>query len=79
MLKQVDKLKNKKADLIEAMFDVVRMNLATWAKLAIPTPTARQKVKTKNSSRILSDIQLAKVTPDYDSDIAEELLHMHIR
>ena len=39
LLKQVDKLKNKKADLIEAMFDAVRMNLSTWAKPKIPIPT----------------------------------------
>ena len=73
LLKQVDKLKNKKADLIEAMFDAVRMNLATWAKPKIPTPTS--SIKSKNEEvavAILSDIQLAKVTPDYDSDIAEE-------
>ena len=73
LLKQVDKLKNKKADLIEAMFDAVRMNLATWAKPKIPTPTSSKKSKNEEVAvAILSDIQLAKVTPDYDSDIAEE-------
>tara|TARA_Y100001949_G_C15981686_1_gene328657 strand:+ start:1244 stop:2308 length:1065 start_codon:yes stop_codon:yes gene_type:complete len=73
LLKQVDKLKNKKADLIEAMFDAVRMNLATWAKPKIPIPTLSKKNKNEEVAvAILSDIQLAKVTPDYNSDVAEE-------
>ena len=73
ILKQLDKAKNKKADLIDAMYEAVSTNIRTWDKPKIPKPTIKKKQKTAEeiAVAILSDVQLAKVTPDYDTKIAE--------
>lgn len=73
LLKQLDRAKNKKADLIEAMYDAVRMNVSTWAKPNVPKPTLSKANKNEEIAvAILSDVQLAKITPDYDTAIAEK-------
>ena len=36
LLRQLDKAKNKKADLIEALYQAVSTNLRTWNKPSIP-------------------------------------------
>ena len=73
ILRQLDKAKNKKADLIDAMYEAVSTNLRTWDKPKIPKPTIKKKQKTAEeiAVAILSDVQLAKVTPDYDTNVAE--------
>ena len=45
LLKQLDKAKNKKADLIEALLEAVNTNLRTWDKPKIPKPTISKKNK----------------------------------
>jgi len=73
LLKALDKAKNKKADLIEAMYEAVRMNVSTWPKAKIPKPALSKANKNEETAvAILSDIQLAKVTPDYDTKVAEK-------
>tara|TARA_R110002012_G_scaffold138830_1_gene295714 strand:- start:333 stop:1391 length:1059 start_codon:yes stop_codon:yes gene_type:complete len=72
LLKQLDKAKNKKADLIEALLEAVHTNLRTWDKPKIPKPTVSKKNKTEEIAvAVLSDVQLAKVTPDYSTEVAE--------
>jgi hypothetical protein len=73
LLKQLDKAKNKKADLIEALLEAVNTNLRTWDKPTIPKPKVNKKSKEEEIAvAILSDVQLAKVTPDYSTEVAEE-------
>jgi hypothetical protein len=73
LLRQLDKAKNKKADLIEAIYEAVSTNLRTWDKPNIPKPTVSKKTKNEEVAvAVLSDIQLAKVTPDYDTKVAEK-------
>ena len=74
LLKQIDKLKDKKADLIEAVYQGARDGMSTLTLPKISKTTIPNK-KTKDTEicvPLLSDIQLAKRTPDYDSKIAEK-------
>jgi hypothetical protein len=74
LLRQIDKLKDKKADLIEAVYQGARDGMSTLTLPKISKSTIPNK-KTKDTELcvpLLSDIQLAKRTPDYDSKIAEK-------
>ena len=73
LLKQLDKAKNKKEDMIEAVYEAVSTNLRTWNKPNIPKPKLIKKSKDEEIAvAILSDVQLAKVTPEYNTEIAEK-------
>ena len=73
ILKSLEKAKQKKIDLVNAVYNAVKDNLGL---LEIPKPTKppidRRKGKEEIAIALFSDIQLAKTTPDYDSDIAEQ-------
>jgi hypothetical protein len=73
ILKSLEKAKQKKIDLVNAVYHAVKDNLGL---LEIPKPTKppidRRKSKEEIAIALFSDIQLAKTTPDYDSDIAEQ-------
>ncbi len=72
LLKQLDKAKNKKADMVEAVYQAVDTNLKLWDKPKIPKPILSKRSKKEEIAiAVLSDIQLAKVTPEYNSEIAE--------
>ena len=72
LLKQLDKAKNKKADMVDAVYQAVDTNLRTWDKPKIPKPTlSTKKAGEEVAIAVLSDIQLAKITPEYNSEIAE--------
>ena len=72
LLKQLDKAKNKKADMVDAVYQAVDTNLRTWGKPKVPKPTlSNKKANEEVAIAVLSDIQLAKVTPEYNSEIAE--------
>ncbi len=73
ILKQLEKAKKKKEDMVDAVYEAVSANLRTWDKPSIPKPRNLKKTKdVETAIAVLSDIQLAKVTPDYNSEIAEE-------
>ena len=66
LLKQLEKAKNKKADLIDAVYQAVSTNLRTWNKPKVPKPKLHKRTKNEEYAvAVLSDVQLAKVTPDY--------------
>ena len=44
LLRQLEKAKNKKADMIDAVYEAVATNLRTWDKPKIPKPTRRSFV-----------------------------------
>lgn len=73
LLQDLEKAKHKKADLVNAVYEAVKNNLHL---IDIPKVKAPKKDTRKSKEEIaialLSDIQLAKVTPDYNSDIAEQ-------
>ena len=73
LLKQLEKAKHKKADLVNAVYEAVKNNLHL---IEIPKVKAPKKDTRKANEEIaialLSDIQLAKVTPTYNTEIAEK-------
>tara|TARA_R100000781_G_scaffold23668_1_gene17431 strand:+ start:802 stop:1857 length:1056 start_codon:yes stop_codon:yes gene_type:complete len=72
LLKQLDKAKNKKEDLIDAIYEAVSVNLKLWNKPKVPKPIVTKKQKHEEIAiAVLSDIQLAKITPDYNTEVAE--------
>jgi len=73
LLRKLEKAKNKKADMVDAVYDAVSTNLRTWDKPKIPKPKLHKRTKNEEVAvAVLSDIQLAKVTPDYNTEVAEE-------
>ena len=73
LLRQLEKAKNKKADMIDAVYEAVATNLRTWDKPKIPKPKVHKRSKNEEVAvAVLSDVQLAKVTPDYNTQVAEE-------
>jgi len=74
LLKQIDKLKDKKADMIEAVYQGARDGMSTLTLPSITKPSLN-KSRSKDTEicvPLLSDIQLAKRTTDYNSLVAEE-------
>ena len=73
LLRSLEKAKNKKADMIEAVYQAVSTNLRTWDKPKVPKPKLHKANKNAEVAiAVLSDVQLAKVTPDYNTQVAEE-------
>ena len=73
LLKSLEKAKNKKADMIDAVYDAVATNLRTWDKPTIPKPSLHKPNKNGEVAvAVLSDVQLAKITPDYNTEVAEQ-------
>lgn len=73
LLKRIDKLKDKKADLVEAVYRGAKDGMST---LSLPKIQAPIKTTAKKGEEIcvplLSDIQLAKRTDTYNTKVAEE-------
>jgi len=73
LLKRIDKLKDKKADMAEAIYRGARDGMST---LSLPKVKAPPKTTSKKGEEIcvplLSDIQLAKQTESYNTEVAEE-------
>ena len=70
LLRQIEKLKDKKADLVEAVYKGAKDGMST---VTLPKVKAPPKSKSKRQEicvPLLSDIQLAKRTDTYDSEIA---------
>ena len=51
LLKQLEKAKNKKADMIEAVYQAVSTNLRTWDKPKIPKPKLHKRTKSEDILR----------------------------
>ena len=73
LLKKIDKLKDKNADLIDAVYRAVKDGIHSldFPPIKAP-PISRKKAGEEICVPLLSDIQLAKTTPTYDSKVAEE-------
>ena len=72
LLKRLDKANNKKEDMVNSVYEAVSVNLKLWDKPKIPKPIKSKKTKDEEIAiAVLSDVQLAKVTPEYNTEIAE--------
>jgi hypothetical protein len=74
LLKQLEKSKNKTQALVDAVYDAVKTSITTYRAGKVPKPTLpTKKAKgTEIACAVLSDVQLAKVTPTYNTKVAEE-------
>ena len=73
ILKSLEKAKQKKIDLVNAVYTAVKDNLGLLEIPKVKPPVKdKRKAKEEVAVALLSDIQLAKVTPDYNSEIAEK-------
>ena len=79
LLKQIDKLKDKKADMVEAVFQGARDGMRTLQFPDINKPTTKKSTKKDEQICVplISDIQLAKRTPDYDTNVAEKRVKLY--
>ena len=79
LLKQIDKLKDKKADMVEAVYQGARDGMRTLDFPDINKPTIKKSTKKDEQICVplISDIQLAKRTPDYDTNVAERRVKLY--
>lgn len=77
LLQEYDKLKTKQKDLSDAIYRAVSEDLASQKSVKVPKPI-RDKRGAKNEEvavAILADWQLAKVTPDYSTEVCEDRVY----
>jgi len=81
--KEVEKYRNKRQALIEAVYQAVDSNLKALTFTPVPKPqTFAPKASSKNEEVALplfSDLQLGKVTPTYNSMVAEQRMEVYAR
>jgi hypothetical protein len=81
VLKQLYDAKRSREDYLETLHTAVADAMAAYEVGVVPAPP-RQARKTTGEEvcvPLLSDIQLAKVTPDYNTAVAEERLYEYAR
>lgn len=72
LLRQLDKAKASKDELVEAVHQAAREAADGLSIAPVPVPPKdRRKGKPEVAVAIISDWQLAKVTPSYNSDVCE--------
>lgn len=78
LLQEYNKLKNKSDDLVSAVYQAVRDDIASTKTKPIPKPKIDKRKGTEEVAvAILSDWQLSKVTPDYNSNVCEERIYRY--
>jgi predicted phosphodiesterase len=72
-LRQLDEAKRKNAELVEAVYQAARDAAAAVNYRSVPKPASSRRTKDAETAVILlSDWQLAKVTPSYSSEVCAE-------
>lgn len=72
-LRDLDSAKNHKSELVEAVYQAARDGVSALTIPAVPAPKAdRRKGDAEIAVVVLSDWQLAKITPTYNSEVCEE-------
>lgn len=77
LLQEYDKLRTKQDDLSKAIYRAVSEDIASHKYEKVPRPP-RDKRSTKNEEvavAVLADWQLAKVTPDYNTNVCEDRIY----
>ena len=74
LLKQLEKSKNKTQALVDAVYDAVKTSITTYRAGKVPKPklTTKKGKGKEIACAVLSDVQLAKITPTYNTKVAEE-------
>ncbi len=75
---KIDTLKDKKADLVDAVYEAVADNLATVKPYKVPKPRPdKRRRKEEVAVAVLSDWQLGKKTGSYSSEICEKRVELY--
>jgi len=71
-MKQVDGLKNRHADMVEAVYQAAKDGIDAMTMPRIPAPVTKSgKGDPEIAIAVLSDWQIGKLTPTYNSEIAK--------
>lgn len=77
-LRNLEKEKNKKAELVAAVYQAARDGIAGLDIPPVDPPKPDKRKRTAETAiAVLSDWQLAKVTPTYNSQTCEERIHTY--
>ena len=78
LVQEYDKVKAKKDDLVSAVYRAVTDQVDKYQVPSTPSPVNDRRTKGEEVAvAVLSDWQLAKVTPDYNSLVCEERIHKY--
>jgi Icc-related predicted phosphoesterase len=79
LLRQIERLKDRNADLKESVYRAITdgINTLSLPKLKPPSKKKSQKATEEICVPLLSDIQLSKITPDYNTKIAEKRVEQY--
>ena len=76
LLSEYNKIKSKQDDLVNAVFRAVKEDVRATKYVLVPKPKlAKKKGSEEVAVAILSDWQLAKITPDYNSQVCEQRIY----
>jgi hypothetical protein len=76
LLSEYNKMKNKQDDLVDAVYRAVKEDVKATKYIPVPKPRfLKKKGAEEVAVAILSDWQLAKITPDYNSQICEQRVY----
>lgn len=76
LLNEYKKLKDKSDDLVGAIYSAVKEDIRASKDVKIPKPKLKRNKATEEVAvAVLADWQLAKITPDYNSQVCEERIY----
>lgn len=78
LLRQLDQAKASKAELVDAVFRAAKDAAVTLSFAPVPVPRVdTRQGKAETAIAVLSDWQLAKITPSYSSEVCEARIGMY--
>lgn len=78
LLQEYDKVKSKQDVLADAVYRAVKEEMSTQKYIPAPRPAPdKRKASEEVAVAVLADWQLAKVTPDYNSNVCEERIQRY--
>ena len=76
LLSEYNKIKTKSDDLADALYRAVKEDVESVKYVPVPKPKFDRTTKDEEVAvAIIADWQLAKITPDYNSQVCEERIY----
>ena len=78
LLQEYNKAKEKNVDLADAVYRAVREDIESVKYVPVPKPKFGKATKGEEVAvAVIADWQLAKITPDYNSQVCEERIYKY--
>lgn len=78
LLQEYNKAKEKNVDLADAVYRAVREDIESVKYVPVPKPKFSKATKGEEVAvAVIADWQLAKITPDYNSQVCEERIYKY--